>query len=610
MITGFAVISLSTITPDMMVVFGIILGALMLFYSEWLPIDVTAILIMVTLIILEPWTQISPQEGISGFANPATITVMAMLFLAEGIRESGIIQIIGRKISDYAGNNKFKQLLGTVGLGGVPSGFINNTPVVAMLVPVISEMAKKGNNSPSKVLIPLSYASQLGGMLTLIGTSTNLLASDVSGRLIGHSFSMFEFTSLGFIVLVTGSIYLITIAPLLLPERVNPEESVLAEYEVQDYLTEFTVGKTNRFLGQTVADFSENVEWNIKPILMRRGGESYEKPLDTKELREGDKLIMRVSLDGIKGLLGEPGFKPGRVSRGSDEPLSEKEKEQHLAEIVINQGSSLEGDTLERSEFLDGYDAHILALRSRGETFQRGLEDHELHTGDTLLIYTTQNSLDRLNRERDIIVGRSVENPKYKLDKIPLVLAIMMGVVVLPALDILPILVSSLLGMVLMVIGGVMHFDYIYKRIDWNVIFLLAGVIPLGNALEKTGGAELIGDLIALSAEALPMILVLWIFYMMTGLITEIVSNNGSVVLMIPVGVEAAQFMGANPFAFVLAVTFAASTAFLTPVGYQTNLFVYGPGGYKFTDYFRVGAPLQILLSIVTVLGITWIWGL
>lgn len=611
--TLFAVVSpsaLPPITPGMLVVFGIILGALVLFYSEWLPIDVTAMLIMVSLILLEPWTQISPQEGISGFSNPATITVLAMLFLAEGIREAGIIQIIGRTISNYAGDNKFKQLLSSVGLGGLPSGIINNTPVVAMLVPVISEMAKKGKNSPSKVLIPLSYASQLGGMLTLIGTSTNLLASDVSQRLLGQPFSMFEFTSLGLLVLVTGSIYLITVAPLLLPERVKPEESELEEYEVEEYLTEFTIGTGNRFIGETVGDFSDTVEWNIKPVLMHRDEESYEEPLDKKEIREGDNLVMRVSLDGIKGLLGETGFNPGPVSEGSKTPLTEEEEEQYLAEIIINQGSSLEGSTLNRSEFLEGYDAHILALRSRGKTFHRGLEDHVLHTGDTLLIYTTQDSLDRLNRERDVIVGKNVEDPHYKLNKIPLVTLIMAGVVALPALGLLPILVSSLLGMIAMVAGGVMRFDDIYKRIDWNVIFLLAGVIPLGKALEKTGGAELIGDLIALSGDALPVIGVLWIFYIVTAVLTNLISNNASVVLMLPVGVEAAQLINANPFAFILAVTFAASTAFLSPIGYQTNLFVYGPGGYRFTDFTRVGAPLQLLLSVVTVLGIAWIWGL
>ncbi len=600
---------LPPVTPDMLVVLGIIFGALILFYSEWLPIDVTAILIMVTLIVLEPWTQISPKEGISGFSNPATITVLAMLFLAEGIRETGLIQIIGQKISEYAGENRFKQLLSSVGLGGVPSGFINNTPVVAMLVPVISEMAKKGKNSPSKVLIPLSYASQLGGMLTLIGTSTNLLASDVSERLIGHSFSMFEFTLLGSIVLVVGSIYLITVAPLLLPERVKPDEGELEEYEVEEYLTEFTFGADNEYLGRTVAEFTEDVEWNVKPILMHRNEQSFDEPLATKELRENDHLIMRISLDGLKGLLGEPGFQPGPISGGSNSPLTEEEQEQHLAEIIINQGSSLEGNTLARTEFLEGYDAHVLALRSRGETFHQGLEDHVLHTGDTLLIYTTEDSLDRLNRERDVILGRQGTNPKYKKGKIPFVVALMAAVVAMPALGILPILVSSLIGMILMVIGGVMRFDDIYRRIDWNVIFLLAGVIPLGNALEKTGGAELLGDLIAVSSGALPVIGVLWIFYMVTAGLTNVISNNASVVLMIPVGIEAANLIGANAFAFVMAVTFAASTAFLSPIGYQTNLFVYGPGGYKFSDYARVGAPLQILLSIVTVFGIAWIWG-
>jgi len=602
--------SLPPVTPEMLVVFGVILAALFLFCSEWLPIDVTAILIMVSLILLEPWTGISPREGISGFANPATITVLAMLFLAEGIRETGLIQIIGREISEYAGENRFKQMLSAVGLGGLPSGLINNTPVVAMLVPVISEMAKKGKNSPSRVLIPLSYASQMGGMLTLIGTSTNLLASDISRRMIGQPFSMFEFTALGAIVLVVGSIYLIFFAPLLLPDRVKPEESELEEYAVEEYLTEFTFGADNEYLGQTVGEFSTDIDWNIKPILMHRGDESFNPPLQKKELREGDELVMRMSLEGIKGLLGEPGFDPGPVSRGSGVPLTEEEQQQHLAEIIINQGSSLEGDTLDRSRFLEGYDALVLALRSQGETFHRGLEHHKLHTGDTLLIYTTRDSLNRLSRERDVIVGRTVENPTYRRENIPIALGILTGVVALPALNVMPILVSALLGMVAMVMTGVMRFDDIYRKIDWNVIFLLAGVIPLGTALARTGGAAFLGDLIALSAEALPVVAVLWIFYMVTAVLTNVVSNNASVVLMIPVGIQAAQLIDANPFAFVLTVTFAASTAFLTPIGYQTNLFVYGPGGYQFSDYARVGAPLQILLSVVTVGGIVLIWGL
>ncbi|MFB6198615.1 MAG: SLC13 family permease, partial [Halobacteriaceae archaeon] len=256
-----------------------------------------------------------------------------------------------------------------------------------------------------------------------------------------------------------------------------------------------------------------------------------------------------------------------------------------------------------------------------------------IREGDTLLIQATPNSIDRLAHNDDFIVAHEPAEPDYRTEKIPHAIAIMMGVVgivaipwntigkvassittvdaftALSALS-LPIMVTALAGVVAMVATGVLKPNELYESVEWDVILLLAGIIPLGIALEQTGGADVLGGFVASTAQFLPVIGVLWVFYMATGLITGVISNNASVVLMIPVAIEAATQIGANPFAFVLAVTFAASTAFLTPVGYQTNLFVYGPGGYRFSDFFRVGAPLQVLLSVVTVLGIALFWGL
>ncbi|QLG51215.1 SLC13 family permease [Natrinema halophilum] len=622
----------------MLVVFAIILVALVLFVTELLPIDVTAILVMVLLMVLGVdgvvnFTEISTAEGTSGFSNSATITVLAMLILSSGISQTGVVQILGRKMSAFAGNDLDKQLLATIGVSGPISGFINNTPVVAILVPVVSDIAHQGKTSPSKLLIPLSYASMFGGMLTLIGTSTNILASDVSARLIDHPFSMFEFTKLGIVVLVVGSLYLLTVGHRLLPERVPVDEDYVQEYAIEEYLTEVVVDANSPLVDTTVDDAIDYVEFDADILQVVRDGEEFIEPIGQKTIRAGDLLRLRAGRATVQQLVDrETVTLAGNPQTAADiEP--DEVSDRTLVEIVVPRGSFLVGESLESSTFRQRYDATVLAFRSRGETVRSNMDERRIRVGDTLLIQAAPDSIDRLSKNDDFIVAHEPEEPDYRTEKIPHAAAIMVGVVGfvavpwgvvgaalagltsigafegLSALS-LPILVTALAGVVAMVATGVLRPTEIYDAVEWDVIFLLAGIIPLGMALEQTGGADLLGSLVAATGAYLPVLGVLWVFYLATGLITGVISNNASVVLMLPVAVETARQIGADPFAFVLAVTFAASTAFLTPVGYQTNLFVYGPGGYKFLDFVRVGAPLQLLLSVVTVLGIAFFWGL
>lgn len=600
---------LPPVTTNMLIVFALILLALVLFASELIPIDLTAILIMVLLMILGPWTQISPEEGISGFSSTATITVLAMLILSSGISRTGVVQILGQKMAAFAGDDQFKQLATTVGVAGPVSGFINNTPVVAILVPVISDLAHQGNSSPSKLLIPLSFASMFGGMLTLIGTSTNILASDVSARLLNQPFSMFEFTQLGVVVLLVGTVYLLTIGHRLLPERVQPREDFIEEYELEPYLTEAVVREESPLVGLSVDEADEANEFEVDILELDRGDERFGEPLAQKTIRTDDILKLRTDRDTLRELITVEGLNlVGRPLR--DEALDSEPDRQTLVEVIIPSGSTLVGETLASSTFRERYNANVLAFRSRERLVRDRMNETSLEVGDTLLVQAPSDSIDRLSQNQDFIVAHEPENPDYRTGKIPLALGIIAGVVILPALNILPILVSALAGVVAMATTGVLKPNELYESVDWDVIFLLAGVIPLGIALEQTGAANVLGQLVAASADVLPPLGVLWVFYMATALITNVISNNASVVLMIPVAVESAQQLSANAFAFVLAVTFAASTAFMTPVGYQTNLFVYGPGGYRFTDYFRAGAPLQLLLSVVTTVGIAFFWGL
>ncbi|WP_254274675.1 SLC13 family permease [Haloarcula marina] len=599
----------------MLVVFALILLALVLFATERFPIDVTAILIMVLLMVLEPWTQISPREGISGFANPATITVLAMLILSTGINRTGIVQLLGRKMAAFAGANQHKQLAATIGITGPVSGLINNTPVVAILVPVINDLAHNGKTSPSKLLMPLSFASMLGGTLTLIGTSTNILASDIAAQLgaespeLGlHAFGMFEFTKLGLVVFAVGSLYLMTVGVRLLPERIPADEDLVEEYALQEYLADVVVPANSSLVGQTVEEALGDNELDIDVLQLLRYGERFSEPLARKEIHENDTLRLRTNRETLERIMDAEGLTLAGGPR-TETDLHPEDEEPVLVEVVVPSGSFLVGETLASSSFRQRYDANVLAFRTRGDIVRDRFEDIRIRVGDTLLVQAPPDSLTRLVENEDFIVAHEFDEVTYRSDKIPFAIGIIAGVVALPALNILPIVVSALAGVVAMVFTGVLKPTELYSSVEWNVIFLLAGVIPLGIALQQTGAAALVGDAVASTGAFLPAIGVLWVFYVATGLLTSVISNNASVVLMIPVAASAAQSIGANAFAFVLAVTFAASTAFMTPVGYQTNLFVYGPGGYTFSDFIRVGAPLQLLLSVVTVLGIAFFWG-
>ncbi|CDK40684.1 arsenite transport protein [Halorubrum sp. AJ67] len=364
-----------------------------------------------------------------------------------------------------------------------------------------------------------------------------------------------------------------------------------------------------------------------------RDGERFTEPLARKQIHANDTLLIRAGRDTLEQLANADDLAIEGSVETDEELEPEQTNDQSIVEVVIPSRSFLVGETLTSSTFRERYDGNVLALRSRGELIRDRMENIKIRAGDTLLIQADTDSIDRLAQNRDFILAHEADDPDYRTDKIPHAIAIMFGVVGFVAMpwEFLgnglasltgveqftmlaaaqqDILVTALAGVVAMVVTGVLKPNELYDSVDWDVIFLLAGVIPLGIALEQTGAARLLGNLVSASAEFLPVILVLWLFYIATGLITSVISNNASVVLMIPVAAASAAQIGTNPFAFVLAVTFAASTAFLTPIGYQTNLFVYGPGGYTFADFFKVGAPLQLLLSVVTTLGIAFFWGI
>lgn len=598
-------------TGRMAVVLVLILFYIILFIWEPIRLDLISLSIPLALMILSPWTLISRSEGLAGFSSTATITVLLLYILSDGIRRTGAIQLLGDMLSNYFKGSETRQLSMISGLTGSVAGILNNTSVVAIFIPMVSRLAKKARTSPSKLMIPLSYASMLGGTLTLIGTSTNILASEVSAKLLDHPFSMFEFTKLGVVVLVVGFLYLVTVGRLLIPERIDVEEELTEEYEMADFLTEVVVEEASPLVGENMEDVLEDTELDFEVVQLVRDGEQFMEPLDVKTVRSGDHLIIRSSRETLLRVLETEGLRFRPEIEVTPQQLEEPIKGQALIEAVITQGSFAEGESLAEVNFLDRYDATVLAIRRGGELTHRGMEDLVLQAGDVLLLLSTERTEERLRNNPNFIVSQKLDAGDFRRSLMPVALGIMAVVIALVGFGLAGIIVAALAGVLAMVATGCIHPNEMYEAIDWEVIFLLAGLIPLGTALQQTGTARwLARQVVAFGRDLLPGVAMLGAFYLMTAVLTNIISNNASVVLMIPVAVDAAQQLGANPFSFVLAVTFAASTAFMSPVGYQTNLMVMGPGGYKFRDYVIAGAPLQLILAVVTSFGIQFFWGI
>jgi di/tricarboxylate transporter len=598
-------------------VFGLILGTVLLFVSELVPPDVVAIGLVVALVVLGPWTGISPEEGLSGFSNTATVTILAMYILSKGIQETGIVRRLGAEVAHVTRGSENRLLVAVVGLTGPIAGVINNTPVVAVFIPMVTDLAEEAGVSPSKLLLPLSYASMLGGTLTLIGTAGNLVASDLSASLLDHPFGMFEFTALGVVVLVVGSVYLLTVGKALIPARVTPGDRT-EQYEVDEYLARVLVPTRSPLVGVGAVDVATDAarDLDVDILDVVRGDEHFIATDSDRELAARDILTVRGSPDEIQRFcdVADLRYLP-RATVGDDE--LDNPAEGTLVELVVPSRSSVVGDTIGGARLRERYDATVIAVRRvSGDLVREGFGATVIEAGDSLLMQTTDETVDYLLDGDDFVVtgeiGDLIERERERElapTTVPALL-IVAGVIGFAAVGAVPIVISALGGVVAMVLTGVLSPSDAYDAVNWNVIFLLAGVIPLGLAMQGTGGVALLAAGVVALADLVPAIVTLGAFYLLTGLLANVITPVASVVLLVPIAVDTAGRIGADPFAFVLAVTFAASTAFMTPVGYQTNLMVYAPGGYRFTDYVRVGAPLQALLTVVTTLGIVWLWGL
>ena len=594
----FSAIAAIFLAEDITSVFIIIVVALYFFTTEALPVDMTALLVML-LVILSGI--ITPQQGFSGFSSPATIAVLCMFILSAGVERTGVISKLGHLVSKYAGRSYFKQLLFIAIIIAPMSGFLNNTAAVAIFLPMIMHMAVQTRTPATKLLIPLSFLAMMGGTLTLIGTSTNILASETLAQSGYDPLGMFQFSHIGAIILVIGVIYFLTIGQFLLPTRSTEvqDEKILPN----QFLSSVKIEKGSRLIGKTVKNLHFESKFGLKVLKLIRGNSSHVKDLVKMEIAEEDVLIVSgeekkiIDFDGEKkGMLVSIDTFRNRLNGGK------------IVKVMVKSMNFLHKKTLSSVDFWGRYLVSVVGIHR--ENIESGhISSMTLKNGEVLLVKTSRTNLKRLQKSKDFMVLEEVEG-EYDEAKTFLAMGIVALVVTLAALNLLPIAVSALIGVLLMFVTKCLRPEEVYDAVNWDIIFLLAGVIPLGLALQYSGGADLIADLVVKSSGFLTPLLLLMVFYLITTLLTEIVSNNAAVILLIPIGLSVADKLDLNPIAFVLAVMFAASTSFLTPVGYQTNTMVYGAGNYKFSDFIKVGAPLNLIFLVVTTFLIYYFFGI
>lgn len=603
-------------TVEIALVFLVIAGALYLFASERLPIDVTAILILIVLMVIpllghSPWLLEhgvdlraafpTVGEGLSGLSSPATVTVLAMFILSAGIQRSGIMHVLGKKLVPMVGNSELRLVLMIALFIGLLSGFVSNTATVAVAIPMVLDLARRLKMQGSRLLIPVSFFGMLGGTLTLIGTSTSILASAIlrDEPTFGRDIGMFEFTHVGLVVLATGLLYFFTAGRWLLPKR---DLRRLEEEAEDSFAVELGIPDDSPLVAKTLEESEFAIGARVEVLKLVRGKASRVRRAQTTPVEAGDVVLVRGTIRAIMDLI-----QSDRVEVLSEFGHSRRVRgDGQLVRLLLRDREVFNGRTGADVDFWHRFGGRLIGLEVE-DVRSRRLADERLHVGEIVLMEVSRTALARLQRRAEVVLLEELED-EYDRWRMWTAGAIVAGVVAAAALTPLPIVVTALIGVAAMVITGCVKKEEMYSSVAWDVIFLLAGVIPLGIAMTKSGAAQLVADLLATQTAAWHPVLVLMALYAVTTLLTELVSNNASVAVLVPVAISMSQALELDVLPLVLAVMFAASTSFLTPVGYQTNTMIYGTGLYRFTDFARVGAPLNALLMVVTSLAIWWFW--
>jgi len=586
---------------DTVLVLIIVAVATLLFVTETLRVDVTALCVLVALLLLR---LIRPDQALYGFANTATAIVAAMFVLSAGLVRTGLVEWLARHLDRFAGRGERRLIVVLSVLAAALSAFMVNTATVAILIPVTIILAKARKVAPSRILIPLSFASQFGGVCTLIGTSTNVLVNSMATAGGLKPFSLFEFAPMGVVLAIIGVVYLTFASRILIPKREGADEQI-DKYRLADYLSEMRVIEGSPLIDKRWRELNGKDLNDVDLIKIIRGGKATWRASATK-IREDDFLLLHGNADELIKLKDKY-----RLETKADTVVHDRELESdkiELIEALVPPRSRLIGRTLRGAEYIERYGCVALAVQRRGKVLRDRLADISFDDGDTLLLQCDRDSVRRITQSTDLIVTNELTQLHFRKDRAFMALAIFISMVLLVAFNILPLLVAALSGAVAMVLGRCISIEEAYKAIDWKIIFLLGGVIPLGLALEQTGTAAWLASTTMKGIIEMGPLAVLTCLYFITAVLTAIMSNNASAILLVPIAFSAAEIMGVSVRPFLMAITFAASTSFATPIGYQTNTMIYAPGGYRFSDYARIGLPLNVIFWTVTVLLAPILW--
>ena len=589
-------------TLEIGLVFAVTLLALILFAWERMRVDQIALAVPVALLLTGVLT---PDETISGLSSRATVTVAAMLVLGLGLRKTGAVAAIGHWAQTAPLGGPTSRLFVLCLIVAVLSPFLNNTAVVVVFLPVFLGLAEQADEPASTYLMPLSFVAILGGTVTLIGTSTNLVVYGMATARGLNELTMFSIAPLGFIYLGVGFLYLFTVARPLMPRRTRPPD-LSGKYDVRRFVTELEVGQDSPATGRTLADLGWGAQYGVSVLGIERGEQVIPAPGARRHIQPGDVLYVQGAADRLLLLARQQ-----RLVTPTERTQRELNLSAHggrLVEIMIAPGSLLAGRTLRDIRFAQRYDATVLAVQHHGVTVHVRLAEVPFHVGDLLLVHGPASALARLAEEPGFIPMGEVAHPPAARPRAPVAIGIMGAVVLAAGTGLISILAAALAGVALMVFSRCVQLDEVYAELDWMVIFLLAGLIPLGVAMDKTGAAALIGQGVVGLAGGLGVTGVVVVFYVVTSLLTSVISNTAAAVVLTPIALLVAQDLAINPYALLVSVMFGASASFMTPFGYQTNVMIYTPGGYRFMDFVKVGAPLNLLLVITAAIFIPMFW--